>query len=44
ALNKAVHVIANTRMRTDPNTQAYVTRRRAEGRPSLPTWVEAPAP
>ena len=32
ALNKAVHVIANTRMRTDPNTQAYVTRRRAEGR------------
>jgi transposase len=32
ALNKAIHVIANTRIRTDPTTQAYVTRRTAEGK------------
>jgi transposase len=32
ALNKAIHVIANTRMRTDPPTQAYVLRRRAQGK------------
>jgi transposase len=32
ALNRAIHVIARTRMRWDPATIAYVTRRRAEGR------------
>jgi transposase len=32
ALNKAIHTIANTRIRTDPNTQAYLARRRAEGK------------
>jgi transposase len=32
ALNKAIHVIANTRMRTDSATQAYVLRRRAQGK------------
>jgi transposase len=32
ALNKAIHTIANTRMRTDPHTQAYLARRRAEGK------------
>jgi transposase len=32
ALNKALHVIANTRMRRDPATKAYVVRRRAEGK------------
>jgi len=32
ALNKAIHVIANTRMRIDPATQAYVLRRRAQGK------------
>jgi transposase len=32
ALNNAIHVIANTRMRTHANTQAYVARRRAEGK------------
>jgi transposase len=32
ALNKAIHIIANTRMRTDPSTQAYMVRRRAEGK------------
>jgi transposase len=32
ALNKAIHTIANTRLRTDPNTQAYLARRRAEGK------------
>jgi transposase len=32
ALNKAIHVIANTRMRADTTTQAYVARRRAEGK------------
>jgi len=32
ALNNAIHVIANTRMRTHTNTQAYVARRRAEGK------------
>lgn len=31
ALNKANHVIANTRMRTDPATQAYVLCRQAQG-------------
>ena len=32
ALNSAIHVIATTRMRRDPATIAYVTRRRAEGK------------
>lgn len=32
ALNRAIHVIASTRMRCDPATIAYVTRRRAEGK------------
>lgn len=32
ALNKAIHTIANTRMRSCPETQAYVTRRIAEGK------------
>jgi transposase len=32
ALNKAIHIIATTRMRRDPATIAYVTRRRAEGK------------
>jgi transposase len=32
ALNKAIHVIAVTRMRDDPATQAYVARRRAEAK------------
>ena len=32
ALNNAIHVIANTRMRSDSRTQAYVIRRRAEGK------------
>jgi transposase len=32
ALNKALHTIANTRMRSDPSTQAYVVRRIAEGK------------
>jgi transposase len=32
ALNKAIHVIATTRMRDDPATQAYLARRRAEGK------------
>jgi transposase len=32
ALNKAIHVIATSRMRCDPTTIAYVTRRRAEGK------------
>lgn len=31
-MNKAIHVIANTRMRTDSATQAYVLRRRAQGK------------
>lgn len=31
-LNKAIHTIALTRMRNDPATRAYVTRRTAEGR------------
>ena len=31
ALNKAIHTIARTRMRSDP-TKAYVARRRAEGK------------
>jgi len=32
ALNKALHTIASTRMRADPATRAYVTRRRTEGK------------
>jgi transposase len=32
ALNKAIHIIANTRIRSDPATQAYVARRTAEGK------------
>ncbi|WP_445185045.1 IS110 family transposase [Pseudonocardia sp. Cha107L01] len=32
ALNKAIHVIANTRIRSDPATQAYVARRTTEGK------------
>jgi transposase len=32
ALNKAIHVIANTRIRGDPATQAYVARRTTEGK------------
>jgi transposase len=32
SLNKALHTIANTKMRCDPATRAYVTRRRAEGK------------
>jgi transposase len=32
ALNKAIHIIATTRMRSDPATRAYVTRRRALGK------------
>jgi transposase len=32
ALNKAIHTIARTRMRSDPTTKAYVARRRAQGK------------
>jgi transposase len=32
ALNKAIHVIANTRIRSDPATQAYRARRTTEGK------------
>jgi transposase len=32
ALNRAIHVIARTRMRCDPATRAYITRRRADGK------------
>jgi transposase len=32
ALNKAIHIIATTRMRSDPPTRAYITRRRAQGK------------
>lgn len=32
ALNRAIHIIANTRMRSDPRTLAYLVRRRAEGK------------
>jgi transposase len=32
ALNRAIHVIATTRMRDDPATRAYLTRRRAQGK------------
>lgn len=32
ALNKAIHTIARTRMRSHPATRAYVARRRAEGK------------
>ena len=31
-LNRAIHVIAVTRMRCHPPTLAYIQRRRAEGR------------
>jgi transposase len=34
ALNMAIHIIATSRMRCDPATIAYVTRRRAEGKTS----------
>ncbi|MCA1696177.1 MAG: IS110 family transposase [Actinobacteria bacterium] len=34
ALNKAIHIIANTRMRSCPTTRAYVARRTAEGKSS----------
>jgi transposase len=33
ALNKAIHTIARTRMRSHPTTKASVARRRAEGKP-----------
>jgi hypothetical protein len=32
ALNRAVHTIATTRMRSCPTTQAYVARRTVEGK------------
>ena len=32
ALNRALHTIAATRMRSCPSTQAYVARRTAEGK------------
>jgi transposase len=32
ALNKAIHIIAHTRMRNDPKTQNYLAGRRAEGK------------
>jgi transposase len=32
ALNKAIHIIARTRMHTDPGTQPYLARRRGEGK------------
>jgi transposase len=32
ALNRAIHVIASTRMRCDPATLDYIARRRAEGK------------
>ncbi len=32
ALNRAIHVIATTRLRDDPATRAYLTRRRAQGK------------
>jgi transposase len=32
ALNRAIHVIAGTRMRCDPGTIAYAARRRAQGK------------
>jgi transposase len=34
ALNKAIHIIANTAMRSCPTTRAYVARRTAEGKSS----------
>ncbi|WP_429429211.1 IS110 family transposase [Nocardia sp. GAS34] len=34
ALNRAIHTIANTRMRSDPATRDYVARRTAEGKSS----------
>lgn len=30
-LNRALHMVTVTRMRSDPDTRAYVERRRAEG-------------
>jgi transposase len=32
ALNKALHMVAISKMTTDPETQAYVTKRRAQGK------------
>lgn len=32
ALNRAIHIIALTRMRSDPTTRAYVARRGAQGK------------
>ena len=32
ALNRAIHIIAGTRMRCDPGTIAYLARRRAQGK------------
>ena len=32
ALNRAIHIIATTRMRADPATRSYAARRRAEGK------------
>ena len=48
ALNRAIHTIAKTRMRTCPETQAYVARRVAEGKnksenPALPSSATSPA-
>jgi transposase len=34
ALNKALHTIARTRMRSDPTTKAYLAPRHAEGKPT----------
>ena len=31
-LNQAIHTVVTTRMRVDPETKAYVQRRRAEGK------------
>lgn len=31
-LNRAIHIVALTRMRSDPTTKAYVARRRAQGK------------
>ena len=36
-LNRALHTIALTQVRTDPRAKAYMTRRRAEGK----SWLEA---
>jgi len=47
-LNKAIHIIATTRTRTDPATQAYLAHRRTEGKkrprnPPLPQALHRPA-